>query len=76
MYYDCTTLITDVHEINVLVVSRHVARCDVLKVSDPSQIINNQSSVCHLVRYMVDITSHKPHSGKYWQRVNVGRSRN
>ena len=32
MYYDYTTLITDVHEINVLVVSRHVVRCDVLSV--------------------------------------------
>ena len=66
MYYDYTTLITDVHEINVLVVSRHVVRCDVFSVIDPSQIINNQSSVCHLVCYMVDNTLHKPHSGKYW----------
>ena len=32
MYYDYTTLITDVHEINVLVVSRHVVRCEVLSV--------------------------------------------
>ena len=47
MFYDYTTLITDVYEINVLVVSRHVVRCDVLSVIDPSQIINNQSSVCH-----------------------------
>ena len=76
MYYDDTTLITDVHEINVLVVSRHVVRCEVLSVIDPSQIIHNQSSVCHLVCYMVDITLHKPHSGKYWQRVNIGRLRN
>ena len=37
MYYDYTTLITDVHEINVLVVSKHVARCDVLKVIDPNK---------------------------------------
>ena len=41
MYYDYTTLITDVHEINVLVVSRHVVRCDVLSGIEPSQIINN-----------------------------------
>ena len=46
MYYDYATLITDVREINVLVVSRHVVRCDVLSVIDPSQIINNQSVQC------------------------------
>ena len=32
MYYDYTTLITDVNKINVLVVSRHVVRGDVLSV--------------------------------------------
>ena len=76
MYYDYTTLITDVHESNVLMVSRHVVRCEVLSVIEPSPIINNQSSVCHLVCYTVDITLHKPHSEIYWQRVNIGRLRN
>ena len=76
MYYDYTTLITDVHENNVLMVSRHVVRCEVLSVIEPSPIINNQSSVCHLFCYTVDITLHKPHSGIYWQRVNIGRLRN
>ena len=76
MYNDYTTLITDVHKINVLVVSRHVVRCEVLRVIEPSPTINNQSSVCHLVCYMVDITLHKPCSGKYWQRVYIGRLRN
>ena len=51
-------------------------RCEVLSVIEPSQIINNQSSVCQLVCYMVDITLHKPHSGKYWPRVDIGRLRN
>ena len=63
MYYDYTTPITDVHKINVLVVSRYVVGCDVLRVIEPSQIINNQHSMCHLVCYMVGITLHKPHSG-------------
>ena len=63
MYYDYTTPITDVHKINVLVVSRYVVGCDVLRVIEPSPIINNQHSMCHLVCYMVDITLHKPHSG-------------
>ena len=76
MYYDYTTLITDVHESNVLVVSSRVVRCEVLSVIEPSPIINNQSSVCHLVCYTVDITLHKPHSGIYWQRDNIGRLRN
>ena len=76
MYYDYTTLITDVHENNVLVVSRHVVRCEILSVIEPSPKINNQSSVCHLVCYTVDVTLHKPHSGIYWQRVNIGRLRN
>ena len=76
MYYDYTTLITDVHKINVLVVSRHAVRCEVLSVFVPSPTINNQSSVCHLVCYMVDITLHKPRCGKYWQRVDIGRLRN
>ena len=76
MYYDYTTLITDVNENNVLMVSRHVVRCEVLSVIEPSPIINNQSSVCHLVCYTVDLTLYKPHSGKYWQRVNIGRLRN
>ena len=35
MYYDYTTLITDVHESNVLMVSRHVVRCEVLSVIEP-----------------------------------------
>ena len=56
MYYDYTTLITDVHENNVLMVSRHVVRCEVLSVIEPSPIINNQSSVCHSVCYTVDIS--------------------
>ena len=76
MYYDYTTLITDVHEINVLVVSRHVVRCEVLSVIEPRSNINNQSSVCHLVCYMVDITLHKPCSGKFRQRVDIDRLRN